>query len=192
MLNDKLEHKKEEEEKINYPEKICSLIRKLQSIEFAYNSSHIDRESYIKETNIILEQYEIAKNAYPEYEGLDNFVKNYKLEDCSLAINRLKEEITIQKMTQYFDDLNVLLDSEPETLCVADIIQIYRELCNSIEGLKNLINLQHEDIKKIRQCYLNLRNNREAGEILQDEEIKQMKKDLEIANSTITKQLSSS
>ena len=178
MFDGELELTIEEEEKIQNPANIYSLIRTLQFIEWAYNFSHIDRESYTKETNIILEQYENAKNAYPEYEGLDSFVKHYKLEDCTYAINRIKEGrvkdrasnsvIAIQKMTQYFNDLNLILDTE--TLSVSDIVQMYLELCNSLEDLKNLINLQNEDISKIRQCYLNLKNNRKAADILTDEE----------------------
>ena len=200
MFDGELELTIEEEEKIQNPANIYSLIRTLQFIEWAYNFSHIDRESYTKETNIILEQYENAKNAYPEYEGLDNFVKHYKLEDCTYAINRIKEGrvkdrasasvIAIQKMTQYFNDLNLILDTE--TLSVSDIVQMYLELCNCLEDLKNLINLQNEDISKIRQCYLNLKNNRKAADILTDEEKKQMKIDLGVASSTVSKQLSSS
>ena len=200
MFDGELELTIEEEEKIQNPANIYSLIRTLQFIEWAYNFSHIDRESYTKETNIILEQFENAKNAYPEYEGLDSFVKHYKLEDCTYAINRIKEGrvkdrasnsvIAIQKMTQYFNDLNLILDTE--TLSVSDIVQMYLELCNSLEDLKNLINLQNEDISKIRQCYLNLKNNRKAADILTDEEKKQMKIDLGVASSTVSKQLSSS
>ena len=200
MLDGELELTIEEEEKIQNPSNIYSLIRTLQFIEWAYNFSHIDRENYIKETNIILEQYENAKKAYPDYEGLDKFVKHYKLEDCTYAINRIKEGrvintanpsiVAIQKMTQYFNDLNLILDTE--TLSVSDIVQMYLELCNCLEDLKNLINLQNEDISKIRQCYLNLKNNRKASDILTDEEKKQMKIDLGIASSTVSKQLSSS
>ena len=200
MFDGELELTIEEEEKIQNPANIYSLIRTLQFIEWAYNFSHIDRESYTKETNIILEQYKNATNAYPEYEGLDDFVKHYKLEDCSFAINRIKEGnikerassqvIAIQKMTQYFNDLNLMLDSD--TLSVADIVQLYLELCNTFDDLKNLINLQNEDINKIKQCYLNLKNNRKAADILTEEEKKQMKIDLGVASSTVTKQLSSS
>ena len=200
MFDGELELTIEEEEKIQNPANIYSLIRTLQFIEWAYNFSHIDRESYTKETNIILEQYKNATNAFTEYEGLDNFVKHYKLEDCTYSINRIKEGnikerassqvIAIQKMTQYFNDLNLMLDSD--TLSVADIVQLYLDLCNTFDDLKNLINLQHEDIHKIKQCYLNLKNNRKAADILNDEEKKQMKIDLGVANSTITKLLSSS
>ena len=200
MFDGDLELTIEEEEKIQNPANIYSLIRTLQFIEWAYNFSHIDRESYTKETNIILEQYKNATNAFTEYEGLDNFVKHYKLEDCTYAINRIKEGnikerastqvIAIQKMTQYFNDLNLMLDSD--SLSVADIVQLYLELCNTFDDLKNLINLQNEDINKIKQCYLNLKNNRKAADILSEEEKKQMKIDLGVASSTVTKQLSSS
>ena len=200
MIDGELELTIEEEEKIQNPANIYSLIRTLQFIEWAYNFSHIDRESYKKEANIILEQYENAKNAYPDFEGLDNFVKHYKLEDCTYAINRIREGrvkvgasssvIAIQKMTQFFNDLNLILDNE--SINVSDIVPMYLELYNSLEDLKNLINLQNEDIVKIKQCYLNLKNNRKAADILTDEEKKQMKIDLGIANSTVSKQLSSS
>ena len=202
MLNEKPEPTKEEEEKNQHIAKICSLIRTLQSIESDYNSGHIGKESYIKETNKIIEQYNNAKNAYLEYEGLDNFVKNNKLEDCIDAINRLKErwldsgsfryspKIQIQKMMQYFSDLNLILDVE-EALFVGDIVEMYLELWNSLEDLKNLINIQNEDIIKIKQCYLNLKNNRNAADILTDEDKKQMKRDLEVASSTVSKQLNS-
>ena len=198
MFEGELELTIEEEEKIQNPANIYSLIKTLQFIEWAYNFSHIDRETYIKETNIILEQYKNAVNAYPEYKGLDNFVIEYKLQDCTYAINRIKQGNVInnpkpvlgdiQKMTQLFNDLNIMLDAE--TLSVFDIVPAYLELCNSLENLKNFIKLQHEDIAKIKACYLNLKNNRKAADILTEDEKSQMKIDLSVANSTISSQLS--
>ena len=198
MFEGELELTIEEEEKIQNPANIYSLIRTLQFIEWAYNFSHIDRDTYIKETNIILEQYKNAVNAYPEYKGLDNFVVEYKLQDCTYAINRIKQGnvITnpkpvlgdIQKMTQLFNDLNIILDQD--SLTVIDVVPAYLELCNSLENLKNFIKLQHEDIAKIKTCYLNLKNNKKASDILTEEERSQMKIDLSVANSTISSQLS--
>ena len=198
MFEGELELTIEEEEKIQNPANIYSLIRTLQFIEWAYNFSHIDRETYIKETNIILEQYKNAVNAYPEYKGLDNFVIEYKLQDCTYAINRIKQGNVInnpkpvlgdiQKMTQLFNDLNIILDTE--NLTVFDVVPAYLELCNSLENLKNFIKLQHEDIIKIKNCYLNLKNNRKAADVLTEDEKSQMKIDLSVANSTISSQLS--
>ena len=200
MFDGDLELTIEEEEKIQNPANIYSLIRTLQFIEWAYNFSHIDRDTYVNETNIILEQYKNAVNAYPEYEGIDNFVKHYKLSDCTYAINRIKEGNVIvkkepvlgdiQKMVQLFNDLNLVLDGE--VLNVADVVPLYLELCNALETLKNFINLQNEDISKVRQCYLNLKNNRKAVDNLSEEEKKQMKIDLNVASSTVNKQLNSS
>ena len=200
MFDGDLELTIEEEEKIQNPANIYSLIRTLQFIEWSYNFSHIDRDTYVNETNIILEQYKNAVNAFPEYEGIDNFVKHYKLTDCTYAINRIKEgNVTvkkgpvlgdIQKMVQLFNDLNLVLDGE--VLNVSDVVPLYLELCNALETLKNFINLQHEDISKIRQCYLNLKNNRKAIDNLSEEEKKQMKIDLNVASSTVNKQLNSS
>jgi len=198
MFEGELELTIEEEEKIQNPANIYSLIRTLQFIEWAYNFSHIDRETYIKETNIILEQYKNAVNAYPEYKGLDSFVVEHKLQDCTYAINRIKQGNVqnnpkpvlgdIQKMTQFFNDLNILLD-QTEILTVSDVLTTYFDLCNSLENLKNFIKLQHEDIVKIKNCYLNLKNNKKASDIISNEEKTQMKNDLNIANSTISTQL---
>ena len=199
MFEGELELTIEEEEKIQNPANIYSLIRTLQFIEWAYNFSHIDRETYIKETNIILEQYKNAISAYPEFKGLDNFVNEYKLQDCTYAINRIKQGNVksnpkpvlgdIQKMTQYFNDLNIIL--EQDTLTVYEVTPTYNELCNYIDNLKNFINVQHEDIVKIKNCYLNLKNNKKASDILTEEERSQMKVDLSVASTTISNQLSS-
>ena len=86
-------------------------------------------------------------------------------------------------------DLNFLLDSD--VLSVADITSFLFEFSNSIENLKNIININIEDISKIKEYFLNLKNNRKAGDILSEGEKKKMKKDLEIASEVITKQFSS-
>ena len=91
-------------------------------------------------------------------------------------------------MTQLFNDLNIILDQD--SLTVIDVVPAYLELCNSLENLKNFIKLQHEDIAKIKTCYLNLKNNKKASDILTEEERSQMKIDLSVANSTISSQLS--
>lgn len=199
MFEGDLELTIEEEEKIQNPANIYSLIRTLQFIEWAYNFSHIDRDTYIAETNIMLEQYKNAVNAYPEYKGLDSFVAEYKLTDCTYAINRIKQGNVqnnpkpvlgdIQKMTQYFNDLNIFLDQDP--VSVVDVLPMYMELNNSFETLKNFINLQNEDIAKIKTCYLNLKNNKKAADVLTMEEKMQMKSDLSVASSTVTNQLNS-
>ena len=65
-------------------------------------------------------------------------------------------------------DLNFLLDSD--VLSVADITSFLFEFSNSIENLKNIININIEDISKIKEYYLNLKNNRKAGDILSEGE----------------------
>ena len=91
-------------------------------------------------------------------------------------------------MTQLFNDLNIILDQDP--LTVVEVVTFYLDLCNCLENLKNFINLQHEDIAKIRTCYLNLKNSKKGTDALTDEERSQMKIDLSVANSTISSQLS--
>ena len=91
-------------------------------------------------------------------------------------------------MTQLFNDLNIILDQD--SLTVFDVLPTYLDLCNSLENLKNFIKLQHEDIVKIKNCFLNLKNNKKASDILSEEERSQMKVDLSVANATISSQLS--
>lgn len=199
MFEGDLELTIEEEEKIQNPANIYSLIRTLQFIEWAYNFSHIDRETYINETNIMLEQYKNAVNAYPEYKGLDSFVAEYKLTDCTYAINRIKQGNVqsnpkpvlgdIQKMTQLFNDINIFLENE--TVAVADVLSLYYELNNSLKVLQNFIKLEHENIAKIFQCYFNLKNNKKPSDLLTMEEKLQMKSDLSVASTTVTSQLNS-
>ena len=107
--------------------------------------------------------------------------------------NNIKDSLSpytiIQKITQNMIDLNFLLDSD--VLSVADITSFLFEFSNSIENLKNIININIEDISKIKEYFLNLKNNRKAGDILSEGEKKKMKKDLGIASKVITKQISS-
>ena len=83
-------------------------------------------------------------------------------------------------MTQYFNDLNIFLDQD--NVSVADVLPIYIDLNNSLENLKNFINLQNEDIAKIKACYMNLKNNKKAADLLTDEERAQMKSHLSVAS----------
>ena len=130
MLNYSYQLPIEEEEKLQEPSNMYSLIRTLQFIISSYNNSQIDKETYQKELNLILEKFNNSANAFKGYEGLDNFVKKYKLEDCTYAINYLKERkqedenilhippILIQNIVQGFNDLNLILDDK--ILSIAD------------------------------------------------------------------------
>ena len=93
------------EEKIQNPANIYSLIRTLKFIECDFYFCHIDRYTFIKETNIILEQYKNALNAYPEYKGLDNFVVEYKLQGCTYEINRIKQGDVITNPKPFLGDI---------------------------------------------------------------------------------------
>ena len=146
-------------------EGIGSLIKNLQSILSAYNNSQIDEETYKKELKSICEKIEKNKGIPPEL---------------------------LIKMLQYFNDLDLILETEnipdSESLTVSDIIMLYLELCNSLVDLQKFINLQNDNISKVKQCYSNLKKNRNAADILSEEEKKQMKMDLSVACSTIIKQ----
>lgn len=82
----------EEESQIEQPANIYSIVRTLDFIEWAYNTGHIDKESYMEQSNIILEQYKNCVDAYQDkFNGIDAFAQKYGLSDFKLGINRLKQ-----------------------------------------------------------------------------------------------------
>ena len=164
MLNKAQGLTSEEGGMIQNPTNLYSLIKNLQFILNAYNNGQMDDETYKKELNSISEKIEKNHGIHP-----DAFIK----------------------MEQNFSDLDRILSTDPETLTVADILLLYLDLYNIIVDLKKYINLQDDNIRKIKECYLNLKNIREAAEIISEEEQKQMKTDLSVAHSTIMKQLES-
>lgn len=82
----------EEEAQIEQPANIYSIVRTLDFIEWAYNTGHIDKDSYTEQTNLILDQYKISVDAYQDkYRGIDDFAHKYGLTDFKFGINRLKQ-----------------------------------------------------------------------------------------------------
>jgi hypothetical protein len=82
----------EEESQIEQPANIYSIVRTLDFIEWAYNTGHIDKESYMEHSNIILEQYKTCVDAYQDkFNGIDAFAQKYGLSEFKLGINRLKQ-----------------------------------------------------------------------------------------------------
>lgn len=82
----------EEESQIEQPANIYSIVRTLDFIEWAYNTGHIDKESYMEQSNIILDQYKNCVDAYQDkFNGIDAFAQKYGLSDFKLGINRLRQ-----------------------------------------------------------------------------------------------------
>lgn len=82
----------EEESQIEQPANIYSIVRTLDFIEWAYNSGHIDKDNYMEQSNIILDQYKTSVDAFQDkFNGIDSFSQRYGLSDFKLGINRLKQ-----------------------------------------------------------------------------------------------------
>jgi hypothetical protein len=82
----------EEESQIEQPANIYSIVRTLDFIEWAYNTGHIDKDSYLEHSNIILDQYKTSVEAFQDrFVGIDAFAQKYGLNDFKLGINRLKQ-----------------------------------------------------------------------------------------------------
>ncbi len=97
----------EEESQIEQPANIYSIVRTLDFIEWAYNSGHIDKESYMEHSNIILDQYKTSVEAYQDkFMGIDAFAQKYGLADFKLGINRLKQGAV--QITSTTNTVNIL------------------------------------------------------------------------------------
>jgi hypothetical protein len=82
----------EEEAQIEQPANIYSIVRTLDFIEWAYNTGHIDKDSYFEHSNLILDQYKNSVDAYQDkFAGIDSFAQKYNLTEFKLGINRLKQ-----------------------------------------------------------------------------------------------------
>jgi hypothetical protein len=82
----------EEESQIEQPANIYSIVRTLDFIEWAFNSGHIDKETHMENSNILIEQYKTSVDAYQDkYGGIDSFATKYGLSDFKLGINRIKQ-----------------------------------------------------------------------------------------------------
>jgi hypothetical protein len=193
----------EEESQIEQPANIYSIIRTLEFIEWAYNFSHIDKETYYEQTNTILEQYKVSVEAYKDkFNGIDDFCQKYGLTDCKYAINRVKQGNVIisndfeknkyniiMNLTQRFNDTSSFFFINSENpIVVADLLDNLNDLNAAIYSAKNIISIEDNDIKKIINWYSVLKQ-RKAADILDPNEVKQIDSDVKIAYAYVNNSL---
>ena len=193
----------EEESQIEQPANIYSIIRTLEFIEWAYNFSHIDKETYLEQTNTILEQYKVSVEAYKDkFNGIDDFCQKYGLTDCKYAINRVKQGNVIisndfeknkyniiMNLTQRFNDTSSFFFINSENpIVVADLLDNLNDLNAAIYSAKNIISIENNDIKKIINWYSVLKQ-RKAADILDPNEVKQIDSDVKIAYAYVNNSL---
>ena len=193
----------EEESQIEQPANIYSIIRTLEFIEWAYNFSHIDKETYYEQTNTILEQYKVSVEAYKDkFNGIDDFCQKYGLTDCKYAINRVKQGNVIisndfeknkyniiMNLTQRFNDTSSFFFINSENpIVVADLLDNLNDLNAAIYSAKNIISIDDGDIKKLLNWYSVLKQ-RKAADILDPNEVKQIDSDVKIAYAYVNNSL---
>jgi hypothetical protein len=74
-------------------------------------------------------------------------------------------------------------------MIVSEINSLFNELSTLLQKVRNLINLENPDIKKLIDFNMVLRN-RKAADKIEDEEQKQIESDVKIAFQTFNKMLS--
>ena len=194
----------EEESQIEQPANIYSIIRTLEFIEWAYNFSHIDKETYVDQTNTILEQYKVSVEAYKDkFNGIDDFCQKYGLTDCKYAINRVKQGNVIISndlnknnfniifnLTQKLNDAsNFFFINTDNTVTVTDFLFPYfNELVTAIYSAKNIISIENDDIKKVLNWFSILKQ-RKAADIIDPNESKQIDSDIKMAYAYVNNSL---
>jgi len=193
----------EEESQIEQPANIYSIIRTLEFIEWAYNFSHIDKETYLEQTNTILEQYKVSVEAYQDkFHGIDDFCQKYGLTDCKYAINRVKQGNVIISndsnknnfniiftLTQRLNDTsNFFFIKGEEPILIGDLLEIFNDLIAAIQAAKNIISIDNEDIKKVLNWY-SLLKQRKAADVIEPNEVKQIDSDVKLAYSYVNNSL---
>ena len=193
----------EEESQIEQPANIYSIIRTLEFIEWAYNFSHIDRQTYVDQTNTILEQYKVSVEAYKDkFNGIDDFCQKYGLTDCKYAINRVKQGNVlisnesnknnfniIFNLTQRLNDTsNFFFINNENPIVVGDLLENFNDLIASIYSAKNIISIDDGDIKKLLNWYSVLKQ-RKAADVIDPNEVKQIDSDVKMAYSYVNNSL---
>jgi len=92
MFESEYELSYDEDNQIEQPANIYSIVKTLDFIEWAFSTGHITKDVHMSKTNMILDQYKYSVEAYPnDFPGIDLFAQRYGLTDCKLGINRLKQ-----------------------------------------------------------------------------------------------------
>ena len=82
---------------------------RIKFIEWAYNFSHIDKETYLEQISTILDQYKVSVEAYKDkFNGIDDFCQKYGLTDCKYAINRVKQGNVIISNESNKNNFNII------------------------------------------------------------------------------------
>jgi hypothetical protein len=89
----------------------------------------------------------------------------------------------IKKMNQNFNDLYNIISGDNITM--ADVLVIYQKLWNSIMALNKLINIQGENIFKINQSLVNIRDKKKSLDFFSEDEKGHMITELTVANNAI-------
>jgi hypothetical protein len=203
MFEDEYHLSIEEENQIEQPANIYSIVRTLDFIEWAYNSGKIQKDKYIENSNLILEQYNNIVLAHNDYPGIEEFSKRHSFPEFKLGINRIKQgnvQITnttntlsiVMNLTQKFNDTNNFLylrQGAGTEMLISEVLPVLNDLTNALTSSKNVINIDVEEIKRLFNWMDMFRSKKAADKIGFDDE-KQLGLDLLLAYEKFSKNLS--
>lgn len=119
---------------------LYSIIKTLQALEKAYIKDSITAKEYTGACSRLLVQYKAAfKQVQSDFPTLDEFVKQYKLEDCPAALERIKEG---RPITMKDDKGNT-------SKCIADIVSLFITIMDKLRLEITAMDQIHPDLKDL-------------------------------------------
>nr|CAB3267632.1 vacuolar protein sorting-associated protein 28 homolog [Phallusia mammillata] len=131
-----------EREKYDNLAELYSIIKTLQALEKAYVKDALTAKDYTGACSKLLEQYKVAfRQVKNEVSSLDEFIKQYKLEDCHAALERIREDrpITIPD------------DKGNTSKCVADIVSLFITVMDKLRLEIRAMDELHPDLKDLAE-----------------------------------------
>lgn len=178
---------------------VYSIIKTLQALEKAYIKDSITAKEYTGACSRLLAQYKAAfKQIQSNYKTVEGFVKEYKLEDCSAALERIKED---RPITMKDDKGNT-------SKCIADIVSLFITVMDKLRLEIRAKDEIHPDLKELADSmdrmstlpsdfegksqvdkWLATFTNMAASDELEESQVRQMVFDMESAYSAFNKVL---
>lgn len=176
---------------------VYSIVKTLQALEKAYIKDSITAKEYTGACSRLLAQYKAAfKQVQASYRTLEDFVKDYRLESCSAALERIKED---RPITMKDDKGNT-------SKCIADIVSLFITVMDKLKLEIRAKDEIHPDLKDLTDSmermstlpsgfegkaqvdrWLGTLNGMAASDELDENQVRQMVFDMESAYNAFNK-----
>jgi len=188
-----LEKASKEKELYDHAANLFSIIPNIKEVEVAFSFNRIPPETFRKECAKLIEQFNTAREFanMQSNEDLKNFMADYDLQ-CKMAYRRLVEtgvpseddggRRAVVEITQYFITFKDALDLNE--VAVDQLFPLLKELVDSFKKSKAQFEGKENCIK-----WLETLTKMRASDTLNEDQVRQLKMDLETAYGNFYKSL---